>query len=94
MSGAQPTDAEVARWRERVGADLWQNVLPFWMRHSLDQGHGGYSNQLARAGRPAGETGPGLLAGRSPAHYSPLLRSRGRRFSARGSWAVHEGGTR
>jgi len=64
VSGAQPTDAEVARWRDRIGADLWQNVLPFWMQHSLDQEHGGYFNQLDRDGQRFGDDKHVWLQGR------------------------------
>ena len=64
MSGAQPTDAEVAGWRDRIGADLWQSVLPFWMRHSLDEEHGGYFNQLDRDGQRFGDDKHVWLQGR------------------------------
>lgn len=77
MSGAQPTDAEVARWRDRVGADLWQNVLPFWMRHSLDQEHGGYFNQLDRDGRRFGDDKHVWLQGRQVWMLSKLYLDKG-----------------
>ena len=77
MSGAQPSGVEVARWRDRVGADLWQNVLPFWMQHSLDQEHGGYFNQLDRDGRRFGDDKHVWLQGRQVWMLSKLYLDKG-----------------
>ena len=77
MSGAQPTDAEVAGWRDRIGADLWQSVLPFWMRHSLDEEHGGYFNQLDRDGKRFGDDKHVWLQGRQVWMLSKLYLDKG-----------------
>ena len=77
MSGGQPTDAVLTRWRDRVGADLWRSVLPFWMRHSLDREHGGYFNQLDRDGRRFGDDKHVWLQGRQVWMLSKLYQDRG-----------------
>ena len=41
----------VESWRSRMQAELQQNVVPFWMQHSLDRENGGYFNCLDRDGR-------------------------------------------
>lgn len=77
MSGAQPSDAAVSRWRDRVGADLWQSVLPFWMRHSLDEERGGYFNQLDRDGQRFGDDKHVWLQGRQVWMLSKLYLDKG-----------------
>ena len=64
MSAAPPDEAAVVRWRDRVSEELWQSVLPFWMRHSLDEEHGGYFNQLDRDGQRFGDDKHVWLQGR------------------------------
>jgi N-acylglucosamine 2-epimerase len=39
------------RYRSLYHEELYQNVLPFWLRHSLDSEHGGYFNCLDRDGK-------------------------------------------
>ncbi len=39
-------------WRDRVRTELFENVLPFWERFSLDREHGGYLDYLDRDGAP------------------------------------------
>ncbi|MEA2062413.1 MAG: AGE family epimerase/isomerase [Gemmatimonadota bacterium] len=38
------------KYLEKFRAELYQNVLPFWLEHSLDTEYGGYFNCLARDG--------------------------------------------
>ena len=77
MSGAQPTDAELDCWRDRVSAEMWQSVLPFWMRHSLDVERGGYFNQLDRDGQRFGDDKHVWLQGRQVWMLSKLYLDKG-----------------
>lgn len=43
------TKAQLKAWAERMEADL-QQVVRFWMQHSLDRECGGYFNNLDRDG--------------------------------------------
>ena len=77
MSAAPPDEAAVARWRDRVSEELWQSVLPFWMRHSLDEEHGGYFNQLDRDGQRFGDDKHVWLQGRQVWMLSKLYLDKG-----------------
>jgi N-acylglucosamine 2-epimerase len=37
-------------WRDRIRSELFESVVPFWERHSLDREHGGYLDYLDRDG--------------------------------------------
>jgi N-acylglucosamine 2-epimerase len=37
-------------WVQRLRANLWGSVLPFWMTYSIDKEHGGYFNNLGEDG--------------------------------------------
>ncbi len=50
--------------RERVRADLWGRTLPFWMRHSIDNEHGGFFNCLDEDGSVTDSTKHIWLQGR------------------------------
>lgn len=39
-------------WRDRVRSELFEHVLPFWERFSLDRERGGYLDHLDRDGAP------------------------------------------
>jgi N-acylglucosamine 2-epimerase len=41
-----------AELRETYRAALFDDVIPWWMKHSLDREYGGYYSQLARDGQP------------------------------------------
>jgi N-acylglucosamine 2-epimerase len=43
-------------WRDRVHAELFDSVVPFWERHVLDREFGGYHDHLDRDGTPYDET--------------------------------------
>ncbi len=79
MSAAPLDEAAVARWRDRVSEELWQSVLPFWMRHSLDEEHGGYFNQLDRDGQRFGDDKHVWLQGRQVWMLSKLYLDKGDR---------------
>jgi N-acylglucosamine 2-epimerase len=64
VSGERPEPATVDRWRERIAEQMWQRVMPFWMRHSLDTECGGYFNQLDRDGSRFGDDKHVWLQGR------------------------------
>ena len=53
-------DALAGRWE----SDLFGSVLPFWMRHSIDEKHGGYFTCLDRDGSVYDETKYAWLQGR------------------------------
>ncbi len=38
-------------WQDRIRQELWQQVIPFWLHHSLDWQCGGYFNCLDRDGQ-------------------------------------------
>ena len=42
-----PTD-RAAKLREQYRASLFDDVVPWWMQHSLDREHGGYYSLLER----------------------------------------------
>lgn len=46
MAGAEKLAGLAEKWR----VDLVDNVLPFWLAHSLDREHGGYFTCLDRDG--------------------------------------------
>ncbi|MBN1402300.1 MAG: AGE family epimerase/isomerase [Anaerolineae bacterium] len=46
--------AELERLRDLYRRTLLQDVVPFWLRHSLDREYGGYLTCLDRAGLPYG----------------------------------------
>ncbi|MFT5731858.1 MAG: N-acylglucosamine 2-epimerase [Paracoccaceae bacterium] len=64
-------------WRDRIGTELFENVLPFWMRHSLDKTHGGYLNCLDRDGQAFDTTKHVWLQGRQVWMLSKLYLDRG-----------------
>lgn len=39
-------------WRDRIRKELFESVIPFWERYSLDRVHGGYLDHLDRDGAP------------------------------------------
>jgi len=41
-----------AELRQQYHASLFDDVVPWWMEHSLDREHGGYYSLLERDGRP------------------------------------------
>lgn len=47
---SQPQRQELTALRRRYEQELFENVLPFWMKHSPDRKHGGYFNCLDRDG--------------------------------------------
>ncbi len=42
-------------WRDRIRAELFDSVVPFWERHVVDTAHGGYHDHLDRDGTPYDE---------------------------------------
>lgn len=51
MTTAGKDTQRLASLREKFHTELYDSVLPFWMRHSLDREHGGYFNCLDRDGK-------------------------------------------
>ena len=49
-NAASDVDARVAELSGRWRRDLLENVVPFWLEHSLDQECGGYYTALGRGG--------------------------------------------
>lgn len=52
-SPLMPTDLSTSlkTWQQRIRQELWQQVIPFWLNHSLDWQWGGYFNCLDRNGQ-------------------------------------------
>lgn len=50
MSHTQIEKARIEALRAKYHAELYDNVLPFWLNHSLDRKHGGFYNCLDRDG--------------------------------------------
>ncbi len=50
MAEDMPQMDELRSWRERFHTSLYDDVLPFWMKHSLDREFGGYFTCLDRDG--------------------------------------------
>ena len=50
MNGGQIPDGRAMELREHYRAALLDDVMPWWMRHSLDHEQGGYYSLLARDG--------------------------------------------
>jgi len=57
---------------DQYRAALVDDVLPFWMRHSIDEEHGGYLNCLDRQGQPYDDTKSGWLLARHIWMFSVL----------------------
>jgi N-acylglucosamine 2-epimerase len=77
MSAHTPDAATVSRWHQRIHHELWNSVLPFWMKHSLDREYGGYFNQLDRDGRRFGDDKHVWLQGRQVWMLSKLYLDKG-----------------
>ena len=45
-------DESPESWLLEVRAELYESVLPFWMKHSFDAQHGGFVSCLGRDGAP------------------------------------------
>jgi len=54
MLGKKIPVERAADLREQYRAALFDDVVPWWMNHSLDHEHGGYYSLLERDGRPWG----------------------------------------
>ncbi|NJD19079.1 MAG: N-acylglucosamine 2-epimerase, partial [Gemmatimonadetes bacterium] len=66
MAGAVtlPARAALMALRRRYETELFESVVPFWVRHSPDRVHGGYWNCLDRDGSVYDRTKYGWLHGR------------------------------
>lgn len=69
---SHPTPGALERWRQRFHSELNDNVLPFWLEHSLDHQHGGYFNCLDRDGSVYDTTKHIWLQGREVWMFSKL----------------------
>lgn len=55
LSGKKIPSERAAALREQYRASLFDDVVPWWMKHSLDREHGGYFSLLERDGRRWGD---------------------------------------
>jgi len=46
------TQTDPLAWREQYRSALFDDVMPWWQRHSIDSEQGGYFTRLDRAGQP------------------------------------------
>jgi len=74
----------ITRYRRRYEEELFENVIPFWERHSPDPEHGGTLNCLDRDGTPYDPTKYSWLQGRQAWMFSTLYRE----VEARDEWLV------
>ena len=75
VSASSDRRITITRYRRRYEAELFENVLPFWERHSPDPEHGGYFNCLDRDGSPYDTTKYSWLQGRQAWIFSMLYRT-------------------
>jgi N-acylglucosamine 2-epimerase len=77
MAGAvtPPDRAALAALRRRYETELFESVVPFWVRHSPDRAHGGYWNCLDRDGSIYDRTKYGWLHGRQVWMLAKLYRT-------------------
>lgn len=71
---AAPTRSDFGRLRQEFETELFDRVLPFWTKHSLDREHGGYFNCLDRDGTVYDTTKYMWLQGREAWMFSKLYR--------------------
>ncbi len=66
--------ARVTQLRRQYRAALLDDVVPFWMRHSVDRECGGFFTQLDRTGQVYGTDKPVWIMGRATWLYATLYR--------------------
>lgn len=71
--------AKITKLRELYESTLFDDVIPFWMRHSPDREYGGYLTQLSRDGSPYGTDKFMWLQGREVWFFSTLCHTVERR---------------
>jgi N-acylglucosamine 2-epimerase len=69
----------LTRYAERYERELFENVIPFWLAHSLDREHGGYFTALDREGRVFDPRKYIWLNARQVWTFSKLYRETGRK---------------
>ena len=65
---------QFTHYRQKYEQELFERVIPFWMRHSLDRTHGGYFNCLDREGTVYDTTKHIWLQGRQAWMFGKLYR--------------------
>lgn len=78
----RPDKSTLTTLRRRYEKELFEHVIPFWMRHSPDREHGGYFNCLDRDGKVFDTTKHVWLQGRQVWMFSKLYRT----VEARPEW--------
>ncbi len=72
------TGAEIDSFRRRVATELRENILPFWLEHSVDYEHGGFIGQMSNELSVDHQAHKGLiLNARLLWTFSALCRSEG-----------------
>ncbi|MHB9028910.1 MAG: AGE family epimerase/isomerase [Candidatus Latescibacterota bacterium] len=71
--------AKITKLRELYESTLFDDVIPFWLRHSPDREFGGYITQLSRDGSPYGTDKFMWLQGREVWFFSTLCNTVERR---------------
>jgi len=64
----------VVQWRDQYRSALLDDVIPFWLRHSVDREQGGFHMLLGRDGSLYGTDKPVWLQGRATWLYATLYR--------------------
>jgi N-acylglucosamine 2-epimerase len=67
-------ERDFSGYRQRYEDALFERVLPFWERHSLDDEHGGFFNCLGRDGRVYDRTKHAWMQGRQAWMFATLYR--------------------
>lgn len=70
----RPSRGEISALRQRYETELFERVLPFWMKHSPDREQGGYFNCLDRDGSVYDTSKYVWLQGREAWIFSKLYR--------------------
>ncbi|MBW7998350.1 MAG: N-acylglucosamine 2-epimerase, partial [Candidatus Glassbacteria bacterium] len=73
---------DIESWREKLSDELLNNVLPFWLKYSLDTECGGYFNCLDRDGSVYDTTKHMWLQSRMVWMFSRLYNE----FGGRAEW--------
>lgn len=65
---------KISRLRKQFENELYENVIPFWEKHSIDKKHGGFFNCLERDGRVYDTTKYVWMLGRQTWMFSKLYK--------------------
>ncbi|MFZ9520818.1 MAG: AGE family epimerase/isomerase [Silvanigrellaceae bacterium] len=75
MQSAPASRETLSRLRREFESELFENVIPFWEKHSWDKENGGFWNCLDQSGKVFDVTKYGWLQGRETWLFSKLYRT-------------------